>query len=73
VEQLNDMQALIFTFRGTSWWAGVFWSADEPVSPRDKQPNWQVGSSWAGDTPATSKKAGQWLATYYQQSPPPSS
>jgi hypothetical protein len=72
VEQLNDMQALLFTFRGTSWWAGVFWSADEPMTPREQQPNWQVNSSWAGNTPATSKRAGQWLSTYYQQSPPPS-
>ncbi len=71
VEQLNDMQALLFTFRGTSWWAGVFWSADAPAAPRESQPNWQYSSLWAGNTVASSKKAGQWLATYYQPTAAP--
>jgi hypothetical protein len=69
VEQLNDMQALLLTFRGTSWWAGVFWYADAPAAPRESQPNWQYSPLWAGNTLASSKKSGQWLATYYQPSP----
>ena len=65
-EQLADMQALLETFNGQPWWAGVFWNGDEPFAPRSKQPNWGAGSNWAGDNLASSKSAGRWLATYYK-------
>lgn len=68
-EQLTDMQALLETFSGQPWWAGVFWNGDEPIAPRSAQPNWATSPNWAGDTLATSKLAGQWLATYYKASP----
>lgn len=68
-EQLTDMQALLETFNVLPWWAGVFWNGDEPVAPRSAQPNWSASSNWAGDTLATSKPAGQWLATYYKPIP----
>ncbi len=71
VEQLHDMEALLETFEGQPWWAGVFWSADLPVYPRSSQPNWNLSSNWAGDTLATSKLAGQWLAAHYQNNPLP--
>jgi hypothetical protein len=69
LEQDNDMQALIKTFSDASWWAGVFWDGDQPIAPRSKQANWGVSSNWAGDTRATSKQAGKWLASYYNDSP----
>ena len=62
-EQLFDMQALLQTFEGQTWWDGVFWSADLPIAPRSAQPNFDVSSNWAG------KAAGQWLATYYKNNP----
>lgn len=68
-EQLADMQALIETFSGLSWWAGVFWNGDMPIAPRSAQPGWSSSSNWAGDNLATSKLAGQWLATYYKPHP----
>ncbi|HLY32072.1 MAG TPA: hypothetical protein VKQ36_13660, partial [Ktedonobacterales bacterium] len=68
-EQLSDMQALLQTFNGASWWEGVFWNGDEPQSPRSTQSNWPTNSNWAGDTLATSKPAGQYLNTFYQSSP----
>jgi hypothetical protein len=68
-EQLVDMQALLSTFEGQAWWAGVFWSADYPIAPRSSQPNWDISSNWAGDTYATSKPAGQFLATHYRNNP----
>jgi hypothetical protein len=68
-EQLNDMQALLMTFTGSPFWAGVFWYADEPISPRHSQPNWDTGTNWAGDTLNDSKDAGKWLATYYHNNP----
>jgi hypothetical protein len=68
-EQLNDMEALLGTFAGQAWWAGVFWSADYPIVPRSSQPHWNESSNWAGDTLATSKDAGQWLATQYKNNP----
>ena len=68
-EQLNDMQALLTTFTGTAWWAGVFWTGDEPVAPRTKQPNWNISTNWAGDNLANSKASGKWLATFYQNAP----
>jgi hypothetical protein len=68
-EQLNDMQALLQTFTPLPWWAGAFWSADEPIVPRESQPNWKVSSTWAGNTLQSSKPAGQWLAGYYQPEP----
>jgi hypothetical protein len=68
-EQLDDMQALLETFDGQAWWAGVFWNGDEPVAPRSQQPGWATSSNWAGDTLATSKQAGQWLASYYKPAP----
>jgi hypothetical protein len=68
-EQLFDMEALLGTFEGQSWWAGVFWSADLPVVPRSSQPNWNVSSNWAGNSLKTSKLAGQWLAGHYQNNP----
>ncbi|HEU0026936.1 MAG TPA: hypothetical protein VFQ25_07450 [Ktedonobacterales bacterium] len=68
-EQLADMQALLETFNGQPWWAGVFWNGDAPISPRSKQPNWSASSNWAGDTLDSSKPAGQWLATYYKSNP----
>lgn len=72
-EQLSDMQALLESFNGQPWWAGVFWNGDEPIAPRSKQPGWLTSSNWAGDTLATSKLAGQWLATYYKPNPLPCS
>ncbi len=71
VEQLNDMQALLQTFNGLPWWSGVFWNGDEPMAPRTSQPSWASDSNWAGDTLQTSKPAGQWLATFYQNNPLP--
>jgi hypothetical protein len=68
-EQLYDMQALLDTFSGQTWWAGVFWNGDEPISPRSGQQNWATSSNWAGDTLASSKDAGKWLATYYKSNP----
>ncbi len=68
-EQFNDMQALLLTFSGQSWWAGVFWSADQPIAPRESQPNWSLSSAWAGNTFSSSKAAGQWLATFYHSAP----
>ncbi len=64
-EQLNDMQALQFTFNSAPWWVGVFWYADEPQTPHSSQTNWTTGTAWAGDTLGSSKLAGQWLAHYY--------
>ena len=72
-EQLADMQALLETFNGMAWWAGAFWDGDEPIGPRNAQPGWASSSNWAGDTLATSKLAGQWLATYYKAAPIPCS
>ncbi len=72
-EQLNDMQALYNVFSQEDWWAGVFWYADYPISPRSAQPNWDTSSNWAGDSLATSKPAGKWLAQVYQRSPLPCS
>ena len=69
VEQLNDMQALLGTFEGQSWWEGVFWYADYPVVPRSSQSNWSTSSNWAGNNLATSKSAGQWLAGHYKNNP----
>jgi hypothetical protein len=68
-EQLNDMQALILTFKDSSWWTGVFWSEDRPVASREAQPNWKLTSFWAGNTLATSKAAGKWLAAFYHDAP----
>lgn len=68
-EQLNDMQALLGTFNNLPWWSGVFWNGDEPLSPHTQQQSWASNSNWAGDTLATSKPAGQWLATYYKSNP----
>jgi hypothetical protein len=75
-EQLADMQALLKTFTGTAWWAGVFWSYDQPVVPRSSQAIWAFGTQWAGDDlhgnkETDSKAAGVWLASYYksQQAP----
>lgn len=75
-EQKNDMMALLQTFSGTSWWDGVIWWADEPLSPRSAQPNWQRGTLWAGDNlhgtkPTDAKSAGLWLSTYYHSAPVP--
>lgn len=70
-EQLNDMQALLLTFNSAPWWAGVFWSAEQPVTPHSAQANWQTGTGWAGDSLDKSKLAGQWLAHYYQARPLP--
>ncbi|HEX9068164.1 MAG TPA: hypothetical protein VF807_05300, partial [Ktedonobacterales bacterium] len=70
-EQLNDMQALTHTFdQQASWWDGVFWSGEMPA-PHNSQPHWDISMNWAGDTLATSKAAGQWLAAYYRPSPLP--
>lgn len=70
-EQYSDMQALLKTFADASWWAGVFWDGDQPIAPRSTQPFWNVSGNWAGDTRATSKKAGKWLADYYHDNPLP--
>jgi hypothetical protein len=72
-EQLNDMKALLYTFTGQPWWAGVFWSHDEPFTPREQQPNWAVSSAWAGNTLQTSKLGGQFLADFYHSAPLPCS
>jgi hypothetical protein len=63
------MQALFQTFAAAPFWQGAFWYADQPVTPRSKQSNWDSSSYWGGDTLATSKLAGQWLADYYQPNP----
>jgi hypothetical protein len=68
-EQYDDMQALIMTFSDASWWAGVFWDGDQPISPRSTQSKWAVSTNWAGDNLETSKKAGKWLASYYHDNP----
>ncbi len=68
-EQLNDMQALLGNFTGLPWWDGVFWNGDEPLTPHTNQQSWASNSNWAGDSLATSKPAGQWLATYYKDNP----
>jgi hypothetical protein len=68
VEQLNDMQALLQTFSQAPWWAGVYWYAEEPLTPHTAQPNWDKSTAWAGDTLDSSKLAGQWLAHYYRPS-----
>ena len=68
-EQLFDMEALLDTFEGQTWWAGAFWSADLPIYPRSNQPHWDVSSNWAGNSLSTSKSAGQWLAGHYQNHP----
>lgn len=75
-EQLTDMQALLLTFTGTPWWIGAIWYYDQPQVPRSAQFNWQKGTQWAGDNlhgnkPNDTKKAGQWLSTYYQTMPVP--
>jgi len=70
-EQLNDMQALALTFNNAPWWAGVFWSAEEPVTPHSAQANWPTSTAWAGDSLDKSKLSGQWLAHYYQVRPLP--
>lgn len=72
-EQLTDMQALVETFSGTPWWAGVIWYYDEPVAPRSSETDpvqWQFGPQWAGDNlngskSTDSKLAGVWLSQYY--------
>ena len=70
-EQLNDMQALLLTFTGQSWWVGVFWDSDTPAAPRESQQFWSVSTAWAGNSLKSSKAAGQWLASYYKPSPLP--
>ena len=65
-EQLNDMQALLLTFTGQSWWAGAFWNGDAPAAPRESQQYWNVSTAWAGNSLSSSKKAGKWLASYYK-------
>lgn len=70
-EQFNDMQALVMTFSDATWWAGVFWDGDQPVAPRSSVKFWDVNSNWAGDNLTSSKKAGQWLASYYHDNPLP--
>lgn len=67
-EQLNDMQALLLTFTGQSWWAGTFWNGDAPVAPRESQQYWNVSTAWAGNSLSSSKKAGKWLASFYKPS-----
>lgn len=71
VEQLNDMQALLQTFTGLPWWDGVFWNGEEPLTPHTSQQSWASSSAWAGDSLKSSKPAGQWLATFYQNNPLP--
>jgi hypothetical protein len=79
-EQLNDMQALIQTFSGNSWWAGVIWTSDAPLAPRSSQVNWEEGTQWAGDNlqpydatsnPHGTKAAGIWLAQATHKVPVP--
>ena len=79
-EQLNDMQALLQTFSGNTWWAGVFWSSDAPLTPRSTQLNWEEGTQWAGDNmqpynaasnPHGTKPAGIWLAQNTHKVPVP--
>ena len=70
-EQLNDMEALLMAFKGTPWFAGIFWNGDIPFSPREQQPNWSSNSAWAGNTLATSKESGKWLSSYWQDVPTP--
>lgn len=70
-EQLNDMEALVMTFKGTPWFAGVFWNGDIPFTPREQQPNWSSNSSWAGNSLGSSKESGKWLASYWQTIPAP--
>jgi hypothetical protein len=69
-EQLDDMQALLQTFAGAPWWAGVIWSYDQPLTPRSAQADWRYGTQWAGDNLGGSldtdvKAGGAWLASYY--------
>lgn len=71
--QMNAMQSLLVTFSSQSWWAGVFWYADYPIAPRESQPHWDVSTSWAGNSLASSKMAGQWLAGFYKPFPLPCS
>jgi hypothetical protein len=59
------------TFSQASWWAGVFWSAEQPLTPHSAQANWALSTAWAGDTLAVSKASGQWLAQYYKPHPLP--
>ena len=68
-EQLNDMEALLLTFKTQAWWAGVFWYADEPIVPRESVKFWASSTAWAGNTLQSSKAAGKWLAGYYQPAP----
>jgi hypothetical protein len=68
-EQSSDMQALLKTFADASWWAGVFWDGDQPITPRSSQLGWKVSTNWAGDNLQTSKLAGKWLASYYHNNP----
>lgn len=79
-EQLDDMQALVQTFTGNPWFAGVFWSSDEPLAPRSSQFNWEEGTQWAGDNmqpydaannPHGTKPAGIWLAQNTKKVPVP--
>jgi hypothetical protein len=72
-EQLSDMQALMATFSQASWWAGVFWSAEQPLTPHSAQTNWATSAAWAGDSLDTSKASGKWLAQYYKPHPLPCS
>ncbi len=74
-EQLNDMQALLTTFEGTLWWAGVIWFADQPLYPRSQQSNWMFGTQWAGDhlggsKPGDQKESGTYLAGHYHSGVP---
>lgn len=70
-EQYNDYAALVKTFSGAPFWAGVFWYADQPVSSREKQQYWSTSAAWAGDSLKTSKPAGQFLAEFYKPNPLP--
>jgi hemolysin activation/secretion protein len=74
------MQALIQTFSGNSWWAGVIWTSDAPLAPRSSQVNWEEGTQWAGDNlqpydatsnPHGTKAAGIWLAQATHKVPVP--
>lgn len=73
LEQFNDMRALLTTFSSAPWWAGVFWYAEQPITPHNTQPGWKYSTAWAGDDLASSKQAGQFLAHYYQPRPLPCS
>jgi hypothetical protein len=63
-EQGNDMQALLQAFQNQTWWLGVIWSSDYPVSPRSgltytaptdtslvglSEYQWALNTEWAGD------------------------